>query len=199
MHDHPVNEQVLLQRIANGDGQAFAEVYQYYQPHVSAYILRYVKSPDLAGDITQEVFIRLWEGRRAMAGVASFKAYLFVSARNHVLNVLKKAGRIDAAKGEIIRHYTQRSESADEAVNWKEYQHYILGILQTLSPQTRTVFRLLREEHKSYDEVAELLGISRNAVKKHVMRFNKTFRDALGAEGTSIGMIFYLLQAMRHL
>jgi RNA polymerase sigma-70 factor (ECF subfamily) len=106
---------------------------------------------------------------------------------------------VDAAKAEILQHYVPRVEGPEEVLHWKEYEQYIREILNALPPQTRTIFKLLREENRSYNEVAELLGISRNAVKKHVMRFNKTFRDSLGMDDAPIVILLYIMPLFKNL
>jgi RNA polymerase sigma factor (sigma-70 family) len=104
--------------------------------------------------------------------VHSFKAYLFGISRNHTLNILKRASVNTAAMGFILDNYHEQSSPEDELVT-KDYFAYLNQVISKISPQSRTVFILCRQQHKSYDEVAELLGISRNAVKKHMVKSMK--------------------------
>lgn len=179
------NENGLVQKISAGDEQAFALLYEEYRQSLHAYIVKLVKSPDMAEDIAQEVFINVWEHRGQLEAVQSIRAYLFVAARNHTLNVLKRIAREDAAKAEVTRHFRilrAATANSEEVVLSKEYSQMLAAMLASLPDQSRNVFRLCREENKSYGEVASLLGISRNAVKKHMVRSMKIFRDSLGAE-----------------
>jgi hypothetical protein len=52
----------------------------------------------------------------------------------------------------------------------REYEQWLHNVLESMSPQMRAVFKLCREENKSYDEVADLLQITKNTVKKHMVR-----------------------------
>jgi RNA polymerase sigma-70 factor (ECF subfamily) len=139
----------------------------------------------MAEDIAQEVFIKIWEHRHQLEQVQSFRAYLFTTARNHTINVLKRIAWEEAAQAEVTRHFRilrAATADAEEAVLSKEYNQLLTTMLSSLPDQSQKVFHLCREEDKSYGEVASLLGISRNAVKKHMVRSMKLFRDSLGAE-----------------
>ena len=173
------NEKTLLKRMAEGDEISFSKIYEAYRELLYRFILRFVKSPDLADDLTQEIFIRIWEIRKEMEKVDSFQAYLFMTGRNHTLNFLKKISKENAGKAEIMRHYKPVPKMADDELLSAEYRQFIQIVLDSLPAQTREIFRLSREQYKSYDEVAALLGISRHAVKKHMVRSHKKFRDLL--------------------
>jgi RNA polymerase sigma-70 factor (family 1) len=188
----------MVQKMSAGDEQAFALLYEEYRQGLYAYIVRLVKSPDMAEDIVQEVFIKVWEHRHQLEQIQSFRAYLFTAARNHTINVLKRISREDAAKAEVTRHFSiLRAQSADaeQTVLSKEYNQMLSAMLASLPHQSQKVFHLCREEDKSYNDVASLLGISRNAVKKHMVRSMKIFRDSLGAE-FSVILSFLLLRLL---
>jgi RNA polymerase sigma-70 factor (family 1) len=165
-------EQELMKKCAQGSQKAFAELYRLYSPLVYRFIFSFVKSAELADDLRQEVFIKIWENRLTLLEVHSFKAYLFRISRNHTLNILKRASVNAAAMGFVLDNYYEQSSPEDELVT-KDYFAYLNQVISKISPQSRTVFILCRQQHKSYDEVAELLGISRNAVKKHMVKSMK--------------------------
>lgn len=173
------DENALLRQLAAGDENAFLSLYQQHECLLKDFVRRYVKSPELAEDITQEIFIKVWENRADLADLYSFKAWLMVVARHHTLNVLKRAAREEAARSEIIRHFQHLRNEVEDQVLSREYQQHLKKVLESLPQQTRNVFRLCREESKSYDEVAAILGISRNGVKKHIVRGMKAFSEFL--------------------
>lgn len=183
-NDTPYHDSDLLLKLAEGDENAFAALYARYKPALTAFIVTFVKSPEMAEDLSQEVFIKIWELRRQLSQVISFRAYLFTAARNHTLNILKKAAHEEMARAEIIRHIQQLRSEVEEELLSKEYEEHLSRILQELPAQSRRVFHLCREQYKSYSEVASMLGISRNAVKKHMVRSMKTLRESLGPEFT---------------
>src|SRR5882724_421385 len=94
--------------MATGDEQAFAEVYKHYIYPVSQFLMRYIKSPQIAEDLSQDIFFKIWEKRQNITEISSFKGYLFIMARNHSLNVLKNAAQAPPLMGEIMRSYQQQ-------------------------------------------------------------------------------------------
>jgi RNA polymerase sigma-70 factor (family 1) len=170
------DEKVLLAEMALGDTAAFGQIYQHYHPKIHHYILLLVKSPPLAQDLLQEVFVRLWEARGQLDGVKAFGPYLFCMARNHTINAMKAIARSKVAIGEVLRHYPE--PACDDGILERDYGRFIQKVLQSLPPRTREIYRKCREEGKTYDEVARELGISGNAVKRHMVNSIRILREA---------------------
>lgn len=183
MYTAPLYNEVELQRkLAAGDTIAFETLYSHYSTSIQSFLIRYIKVPELAEDISQEIFSKIWECRETMAQVNSFRAYLFTTARNHTLNFLNKATKINAAKGIMMQHMPLPVSLPDDELITREYKQWLNKILNEMNPNMRQVFQLVRQEHRTYDEVAELLGISRNTVKKHMIRSVKIIRNRLDDE-----------------
>lgn len=187
-----VNEIELLRHSANGDANAFSVLYNHYSSLVYRFIYKYIKSPELTDDLTQEIFIKVWENKEALVDRNAFKSYLFTLSRNHTLNFLKRASIDQTAKGILLNNYVP-SDSLEDELQTKDYLDYLQTILATLSPQSREVFRLCRQEYKSYDEAAEILGISRSAIKKHMIKSMKTLGEAVKKDlGIPLGVFLTL-------
>jgi RNA polymerase sigma-70 factor (ECF subfamily) len=184
------SEALLIAQLSDNDEVAFTTLYNQYFNAVNLFVLKFVKSPQLSEDITQEVFIKIWEGRDKLAEIKSFKAWLFTVARNHTLNILKKISNESAGMGEVLKNYKQQHNPVEDTIAEGEYMQQLNEILNSLPPKTREVFRLCREEQKSYDEVIQILGISRSAVKKHMVRSHKAFKENInGKLEISIGIV----------
>jgi RNA polymerase sigma-70 factor (family 1) len=174
--DNQYNENELLSRMAAGQEDAFERIYQYYNRKIYYYILSVVKFPQLAEDLQQEVFLKLWEGRSQLHEVKHFSAFLFTIARNHSINVLKSAARSHTALGEIIKHAPE--PAFDDEILSRDYERFIQKVLLSLPPRTRDIYRKCKEQGRSYSEVARELGISGNAVKRHMINSIKVLRQA---------------------
>ncbi|MCX2451996.1 RNA polymerase sigma-70 factor [Pedobacter sp. PLR] len=164
-----ISDQDLQAKLMAGEESAFSELYDRYNDALAAYIKRFVHSSALAEDLSQEVFIKIWQYKSKLNEVRSFKAYLFIMARNHTLNSLKKAMRSDVAMAEVLSSFVEQRNDTEEELLSKEYLQYLEKALSELPVRTREIFKLCRQEGKSYDEVACALGISRNAVKNHMV------------------------------
>jgi RNA polymerase sigma-70 factor (family 1) len=187
------NEKMLLQKVAEGDGKAFESLYIEHLSFLYRFILKYVKSPDLAEDLSQETFVRIWEHREHLAEISSFKNYLFITGRNITFNFLRKASVEKTALGEIFRHYRPLNDEVTDNLLTKEYNELIKRVLDSMPAQTKEVFHLCRLQDKSYEEVAALLGISRNTVKKHMVRTHKNFTNLLGKDLILLLLVIFSL------
>lgn len=192
------SEKELLQQLIAGDENGFVGLYEIYNRSIFNFILKYVSSTPLAEDLTQEVFIKIWESRLNLIGVRSFKAYLFITARNHTLNSLKVVFRSQAAIGEVIAGFVDLRNDTEEDMLHKDYLVFLKKTLNELPARTREIFKLCREEEKSYDEVAKSLNISRNAVKNHMVHSMKVLSSSVKKEfGISLTIIIALLSIFR--
>ncbi|WP_202103252.1 RNA polymerase sigma-70 factor [Sphingobacterium faecale] len=161
-----------------GSEARFETVYNCYKEKLFRYVLQYVKNPELAYDVVQDAFIRLWEQRSQMVNFENIRGFLFLTAKNNAINLLRRASVDLKAREKILEGYIYPSESDVEYyVIDREYEKYITEVLDRLPEQTKLVFKKCRFENMSYDEVGEELGISRNTVKKHMMRALKVFRE----------------------
>ncbi|MFC6099149.1 RNA polymerase sigma factor [Olivibacter domesticus] len=170
------DESILIKKLAIGNEKAFYSLYSKYFKQIYSFVLDYVKSPDLAQDLCQEIFIKIWNDRTNMLEVRCFKAYLFTIARNHTLNNLRKVANSRAVIEEVFSHYPVNEKTTEDDLQMKEYQRYLQETLNSLTPTARRVFKLCREEQKTYDEVAKEMGVSRNAIKKHMVQTMKTLK-----------------------
>lgn len=198
MHSSPLNnENELLSQIAEGDEYAFGIIYKHYVVEVNSFLIKYLKSTQLAEDISQEIFVKIWENRSRLAQVDSFKAYLFVTARNHSLNVLKSTSHSIPIMSELINKYEQLRNNTEVEILVKEYTLFLEKAIASLPPRSREVFRMCREKGKSYNEVAEYLGMSRNSVKSHMIYSMKRLKAEVEKE-LGISFALFLLIIGRH-
>ncbi|WP_346320480.1 RNA polymerase sigma-70 factor [Chitinophaga sp. YIM B06452] len=164
----------LLERMKRGDEDAFTSVYRQYHPSLYVYILRYCKIPSLAEDLVHDVFLKIWEIRGRIDPERPFTAYLYKIARNHVFKTLQKVATDRVLREQVLAQLNGGEAVQPGQLDTKEYDRLFHEALNHMPPQRLNVFRLCRQEGRSYDEAAEILGISRNAVKKHMvlsMRF----------------------------
>ncbi|WP_177192409.1 RNA polymerase sigma factor [Chitinophaga arvensicola] len=195
MNNIPLTEeQAYAQQLAAGNEDAFAALYVLYQPELYRFMLTFTSLPPLAEDLVQEIFLKVWEQRTRFAAVDSFRAYLFIMARNHTLTTLKKAFRNETATMAILEGFRESRNPVEEHIQDKEYDRFLQQALSDMPARTREIFYRCRERKESYEEVASALGISRNAVKNHMVRSMKLLGDAVKKEmGISLPLFLLLL------
>jgi RNA polymerase sigma-70 factor (ECF subfamily) len=173
----------LLLLLAGSDQQAFTELYNRYHAGIYSYQLAFVKITGIAEDLTQEVFLRIWEARQRLHIHTSFAAYIYRASRNSAIDFMKKVAADRELRKEIILHMQPCfPESSYHQLQAKEYRFLYKQAIDSLSQQQRTVFLLCREEGKTYEEVAGLLGISRHTVKEHMSKSLHSLRNFLSGK-----------------
>lgn len=184
----------LLKEIAAGNTTAFRVIYEHYSPPVCSFIKKYLRSQELADDICQNVFIKIWEQREQLSGVTEFGAWAFTIAKRQCIDLLKKASREETAMSMILSAYRDEATQAENTLYTREYLQFIEGVLNRMPSRTVEVFRLCRQQSKTYDEAAEELGITRDAIKKHMIRSMRILKDAAEKElGVSFCLLWILL------
>jgi len=194
MKDHSTytDEQLLLM-LADSDQQAFTALYNRYHTGIYNYQLAFVKIPSIAEDLTQEVFLKIWEARNRLKIHTSFAAYIYRISRNTAIDFMKKIAADRELRNEIILHKESFfPDSSSSQLLAKEYNHLYKQAIGSLSQQRRTVFLLCREEGKTYKEVARLLGISRHTVKEHMTKSLHNLRNFL-SEKTESALLLAIL------
>ncbi len=87
------NDKQLFKEVSEGDERAFRIMYNRYYQRMYSFAAKVVKSPHVAEEIVQEVFIRLWEQRELLCEVKNPDNYVFIVIRNHTYNYLRAAAR----------------------------------------------------------------------------------------------------------
>jgi RNA polymerase sigma-70 factor (family 1) len=172
----------LTSFLPGGDRVAFTTIYERHHDRIYRLILKYLKSAELSEDICQNVFLKIWEQREQLAEIKEFSAFSFTIAKRQALDFLKRAAVEQNAMGIILKSYPENRNIIEDQQQAKEYMDFIENVLTRLPNQSRRIFKLCRQDSKSYDEVAALLGITRHAVKKHMVKSMKVLREAVEGE-----------------
>ena len=184
----------LLTRLRNGDHASFSELYATYSDKVYAFILKYIHSSELSKDLTQEVFIKIWEGRENLEGIRSLRAFIFKVARNHTFNTLKRIAIEEAAQSHLLSHFEREQQVVEDDFVYREYLELLNQEVERLPERTREIFKMCRQRGKSYEEAAAALGISRTAIKQHMVFSMKVLGDFAKKDlGLSLSILLGIL------
>lgn len=146
-------EQALARRIAAGDAEAVAQIYDRYAPPLYRWLCALLGSPVDAEDALQEIFVRLASGRARPE--RDLRAYLFVAARNEAYAMLRRRQRDEALVEQSIV-----AEAGSEAPPRYEANADLVTLLQRLPLEQREVIALKVAQDLTFAEIATLLKIS---------------------------------------
>lgn len=181
------NEKDLLLRIAQGDEQAFSEIFDRYSAKIYSVALRITRSQASAEELLQDTFLIVWLRREQLSTIQDFDAYLYIIARNAAYRTLKRIarqqGNIDiSSKDGSMDDLLFNDNKTEEDISFRDLNAQLQMAIAKLSPQQKQVYHLIKELGYSREQAAQALGISAETVKTHLDRAMKSIRAFLMAD-----------------
>jgi RNA polymerase sigma-70 factor (ECF subfamily) len=171
-------ERALLYQIASGDQRSFTVLFEYYSKTVYPFALKLTRSEELAEEILQEVFLKIWINRQNLSEIENFGAYLNRMTRNYAYNVLRRIAHENLIAFELSQQLTEEVNNTEEEVNYKDLEHSLAQAISCLTPQQKLIYTLCHQEGLKYSEVAGRLNISSSTVHTHMklaLKFIRTY------------------------
>ena len=175
-----IDDDKLFARISQGDEEAFTIVYNKYHKLIYVLAYRYLMSVEMAEDVVQHVFTRLWEYRSELCVNISLKNYLFTMTKNHVLNLIRNENSALIKNYEIVQAIPVYEDDLIEKLEEKEMMSLFYQAVELLPPQKREICLMKIKEELSNQEIADKLKLSINTVKTHYSEALKLLRLHLG-------------------
>ena len=166
----------LLKRLQSEDQQAFEVLYQNYSHEIYRKLVKMVKNITLAEELTQDVFVKLWNKREVIHIDKPFRYYLLTLTNNIVVDFYRKAARERKFQDEIIAASTELYNPTEDQIYYKESKELMDNAIDSLPAQQKLVFTLCKIEGKSYEEVSKLLGISTSTISNHIVKATKSIK-----------------------
>ncbi len=155
------------------DRKTFDELFKAHYSRLYMYALHITGEEEDSRDIVNDVFTSLWRNRKSLQP-ESIKAYLNTGVRNRCVDYLRK----NVLKKQYTDEYIHTAdEFYSDYSKELEKDKLVEKMMAQLPPPTQDILRMCYLEQKKYAEVAEILGISPNTVKKHVSKGLRILRD----------------------
>lgn len=185
------DEKTLLLKVSAGDERAFCALFDQYHRLLATHIMRITRSQELTEEIVQDVFLKIWMSRETLSEIHDLRAYLYTVSKNHALNGLKKAAKERVILNDKDLEFAEKSFSVSEP---EEPDHYDLidEAIDRLPPRQQKVYLLSRHERKKYSEIADMLGLSRETVKKYLQLATESISAYVLEKVKAVVSIFFL-------
>lgn len=181
-----------MDRFADGDASAFAEVFNAVAPGLRRYLRRLFGSSDGVDDLLNDVMLKVIAQRGQFIPGARVRPWIFRIAKNYFIDgtrrgrhVLETRGDLDEVQGNTMEHYT--TSQYDELCA-RELGSIAQARLDTLAPAQRQVFELIVFDGLTHAEVAEFLAITVMSVKLRFHRARQALRIATASGNSSSGL-----------
>lgn len=187
VHTQPANlvqdlltETQLLEGVRDSDLEAFRTLFERYQPMVFRHALFRTRDTDLAHDIVQETFIRIWEHRLSLRPQLSILGYALRISENLIRDAFRRRRTHQRLEAEIPPPTMSAGDDPGEALQLAMLQEKLVAVINDNLPERcRMIFLLSRFEGKSNREIADLLGLSVKTVENQVNHALKVLRKRM--------------------
>ena len=183
----------LTELLRSGDRFAFTEIYNRYKLVLHNHAWNKTRNNVEAQDAIQDVFSNLWTKREVNQIGSNLSGYLYISVRNHILNLFAKKQVQEKYINSIQQFSQQATALTDHRVRESMLRDVIEKEIAELPPRMREVFELSRKQHLSHREIAEIMGTTEQTVKKQVSNALKHLRSKLG-----LLQYVYILWMLKH-
>ncbi|MCG8307498.1 MAG: RNA polymerase sigma-70 factor [Cytophagales bacterium] len=170
MEEKDINISNLVYRIAQKDDeQAFRRFFDLFYARLLQLAHMILRNNEIAEDTVLEVFARIWNNREDLPKIENLNKYLYVMVKNRSLDQLRKNKDMicEPLSRTNIREQIV-SQNPENILLEKELLEKINQAVLNLPEKCQIVYRLVKEEEHSYQEVADLLNISRKTVDNHI-------------------------------
>jgi RNA polymerase sigma-70 factor (family 1) len=157
--------------------KVFESIFNTHAKNLKRYILSKTRDPDVAEDIIQDTFVKIWEDCEKVL-FDTVKSYLYTIANNLFLNIIKHHKVVQTHQKEFVK--TSTNESPEFLMLEEEFLIKLEKTIADLPEKQREVFLLNRIEKKKYKEIADQLGISVKAVEKRMHGALLVLREKIG-------------------
>ena len=170
----------LMLRFQKGDEAAFEELVHKHTRAVLNLVFRYLGDASRAEDVAQDIFVKVYRARMKYEPKAKFTTWLYRIAVNHCLNEIR-AGKsrptLGAPADDLLEH--PAAEDPDARLHRQELRDAVKAAVDALPDNQRMAVLLSRYEDMSYDEIADTMGLSLEAVKSVLFRAKENLQRAL--------------------
>ncbi|WP_346237699.1 RNA polymerase sigma-70 factor [Niabella insulamsoli] len=165
-----------VSEIKCGNKRAFEEVYHKFHNRFYSYVLRKTASGDLAEEVVQMSFIKVWEKRTELSAIYPIEVQIARIARSLMIDVLRKKA-VERSALHTIQQNARAVIDADPAAD-KQLVEKVHEAIESLPPQCRKIFMLSRDEGLTHSQIASHLSVSPKTVENHISKALKVVRKA---------------------
>lgn len=183
-----VSDVELIGKFNNGDLDAFEQLIIRYEKKIYSICFYFLKNREDAEDAAQEIILKLYKKLGSFRNEASFSTWMNYVASNTCRDYLRKRKRnkvlyldddIQTEDGRISRELPSEESTPEERVENKELGALMQDTIAKLKEDHREILLMREYQELSYEEIAEILGISVGTVKSRIYRARKDLKAIL--------------------
>ena len=170
--------QEIAKNLQRGCKASFEEIYKLYHGRVFGFCVKYGLDPSDAEEVTQEVFVKIWEARKQLDPERNIGSYILTIARNVAVDSFKAKIKEQATRRYQMSYLESGFNNVEESIDYQDLQETVKSVMMRIPEKRRTVFELSRIKGLSHKEISQELGISPKTVENHIALALQDFRVA---------------------
>jgi len=159
----------LVAKSLRGNQKAFRELVERYHSTAYAVVRGILGDSDDVEDVLQVVYVKVHRGLAGFRGDAKLSTWIYQIARNEAINAAKRR-RLDTAPIEDVHVATPERESPEAAMHQRQLREELEAGMQRLDENQRLALELRYMGERSYEEIAEIMGVPLGTVKTYIHR-----------------------------
>ncbi|MBB6107911.1 RNA polymerase sigma factor [Mucilaginibacter lappiensis] len=164
----------------DGDEAAFSGLYELHEPRLNKFAYSFLGDREVAQEIVNDAFLKIWMGRESLYKIRNLQVYLYVLIKNACLNHLRNTSSQKIKELQLTEtYYFQLSVDPSHLLISKELEVRVLNAVNLLPPRCKLIFKMVKEDDLSCNEVAAILGLSNKTVFAQLAIALKKLDDAL--------------------
>jgi len=175
--------ETLMERACDGDARAYEVLFHRVSPGIYRYVLRRVRAPGMAEEITQTAMYKVWSARAMFQRGARVEPWIYQIAHNAMIDALRAQKRRrerltregDVPEPDVVTHEGDAFDGLDDA-----QRNLLTRCIDALPTVQREALIAMKVEGRSAREIAESQGLSVSAIKVRAFRAYQTLRAAFG-------------------
>lgn len=175
-------DEMLLERIAEGDRSAMHTLYARHNVRVYRFVLRMLRDLTATEDLVSQVFLDVWRTASQFEGRSQVSTWLLSIARFKALTALRQRKYEDIDQDEVME-VADSADSPEASLDRSRTSEILRACVAKLSPAHREIVNLVYYHEKSVDEVAGIVGIPASTVKTRMFYARKQLADLLKTAG----------------
>jgi len=152
--------------IGAGSEQALASLYSLYNRRLHHFARAITRSPEIAEEIVEDVFVKLWSNRHTIHDISNLTVYLYVAVKNRSLNAVAQRAKelLQAPFDDLAIETGPLAADPYSLLVTAEMMQKMQAAVEALPPRCKMIFKLVREDGLRHKEVADILNIAVNTV-----------------------------------
>jgi len=185
-----ISDTEALSQMADGDIEAYRFLFDHHFSDLCNFLLIYLHSKELSEEIALEIFTYVWEKRETIQIKATFKSFLFSSAKNKAISLYHKEHKTIFTSIEAGESIISDDSDMQNQMECNDLREIIKAAIDKLPEKSRQVYQMAWEENLSHKEIAEQLGITPKTVENHIGIALRKLRESLKPYYKQIFMIW---------